>query len=171
MPEKRPPKRKRGGQPGNHNAHKHGLYAAGFTLEEMNLYFQALKDSRKDPAVDLIFKRVYAMLRRNLDKRRGLREALTALMRHYIAHEHPDHEETVKIREMYRTVLEVVQETELKSAMAGCTDDNRLRRSRQTSRNESSLQKGSFRHQRNESSLNSVFLHFHQPRRRRKVKS
>lgn len=115
MSEKQP-KRRRGAQPGNHNARKHGLYAAGVTQAEMEQYFQAMKNPAQNAATDLIYRRVSAMLGRNPDNVRGLREALKLLMRHYIASEHPGYEEEGKIREVFRTILETVREVELRDA-------------------------------------------------------
>ena len=44
MAEKRTPKRKRGGQTGNSNARRHGMYAAGLNAEQVSDYWKAREE-------------------------------------------------------------------------------------------------------------------------------
>ena len=56
------PKRKRGGQPGNRNARKHGFYSKHFTLDQMKQLEEVDYHKGLDPEIALLRVKLNAML-------------------------------------------------------------------------------------------------------------
>ncbi len=79
---KRKPKRKRGGQPGNQNARKHGFYSKRVT-EEDRLYCQAGRAEGIPAPVAMMRGRIAAALRQDPGNHRVIREAARELIKFY----------------------------------------------------------------------------------------
>ena len=73
-------KRKRGAQPGNHNACKHGLYAARTTPEEVAQLAIDLQRNEGAPVVILVRNRLVKVLKSNPSNTRAVREAVSIIM-------------------------------------------------------------------------------------------
>ena len=78
-------KKKRGGQPGNQNARKHGFYSAAMNLEETGEYWQAIRRDGADPQLAVFRIKLVSALRHDPSNRRVLREAFRILNAHYNA--------------------------------------------------------------------------------------
>jgi hypothetical protein len=72
-------KRQRGGQQGNRNACKHGLYSSQLSPDEMELYNNAVNHDHIDPPVAFLRIKLLNILRQDLDNRRALDEISRSL--------------------------------------------------------------------------------------------
>ncbi len=91
-------KRKRGAQPGNNNARKHGLYAKSLDDAEVQGVRRAECLHNGDPALVLIRLRLQTALRHNPSNTRALREARQLINRWFNRKYHLDGEEKAIFR-------------------------------------------------------------------------
>jgi hypothetical protein len=75
-------KRHRGGQPGNHNARKHGFYATHRTPEEIKKYVGVIKNDDKDPAYSALRLKVENAVANAPGNYRVLREGSSLLVKY-----------------------------------------------------------------------------------------
>jgi len=80
-------KRRRGGQPGNHNARKHGFYSNHRTPEEIKKLVDAIKNDDKDPAYSALRLKVENALLNAPANYRVLREGSSLLVK-YLSSKH-----------------------------------------------------------------------------------
>ena len=76
-------KRKRGGQPGNQNARKHGLYCGALTPGEICEFWNLLNTEDIEPEVAVLRVKVISSLKRDPGNPRLLRDASKLLARWY----------------------------------------------------------------------------------------
>jgi hypothetical protein len=76
-------KRKRGAQPGNQNARKHGFYSVNMSLQEINEFWQALNLESADPEIAALRVKLSSALRSAPDNPRVLAEASRLLAKWY----------------------------------------------------------------------------------------
>lgn len=105
---KRKPRRKRGGQPGNRNAYKHGFYSRRLT-EEDKLYCLAGKAEGLPNAVAIMRGRMIAALRQDPGNYRVIRETARALAYHYRARGEASDEELAAFRKMMDDIVAQVR--------------------------------------------------------------
>jgi len=67
-------KRRRGGQPGNQNARKHGFYAANLTPEELAELWRAVNEKGTEPGLAVLHMKLLFVLRHDPRNPRLLRE-------------------------------------------------------------------------------------------------
>ena len=75
-------KRRRGGQPGNHNARKHGFYSTHRTPEEIKRLVEAIKNDDKDPAFSALRIKVENAIADAPGNYRVLREGASLLVKY-----------------------------------------------------------------------------------------
>jgi hypothetical protein len=75
-------KRHRGGQPGNHNARKHGFYSNNHTPEEIKKLCDAIKNDDKDPALTALRLKVESALVNAPGNYRVLREGSSLIVKY-----------------------------------------------------------------------------------------
>lgn len=76
-------KKKRGGQPGNQNARKHGLYCGPLTPDEMSEFWNILNTTEIDPAMIVLRIKLISSLKADPGNRRLLRDASRMIARLY----------------------------------------------------------------------------------------
>jgi hypothetical protein len=99
-------KKKRGAQPGNANARKHGLYAAALTPEELSACLRAVNLEGTDPEIAVLRARLDAALRRGPTGPRLRRDAARLLSRCYRRCYRLDAAEYALIRKLIRSLVE-----------------------------------------------------------------
>lgn len=112
MPEKRPPKRRRGGQPGNRNARKHGAYAASLDPEQVTDYWQARKTGASHQAA-LFRARLAQALLTDPRNNRVLRELADTLAEHINAESHLVGRDAQLIKTIMRSTVKDLQKKAL----------------------------------------------------------
>jgi hypothetical protein len=97
-------KRKRGGQPGNQNARKHGFYSANLTPEEICelLNITNLKGTDREMAVLRI--KLKSVLATNPGNRRVLMEAAKLVVKEAGAKYHLDREDRNRLKKVVRSL-------------------------------------------------------------------
>jgi uncharacterized protein YjcR len=78
-------KRNRGGQPGNHNARKHGFYSSTLTPEQIGVLLNAVNLGAREPELVALRLKLADALRYSPGNRRILMEASRFLVRWYYA--------------------------------------------------------------------------------------
>ena len=81
-------KRKRGAQPGNRNALKHGFYSPALTPQEISLVWNAVNLKGIDPAIAVIRIKLALALERDPANRRLLEDTAKLITKKFLA-EHP----------------------------------------------------------------------------------
>ena len=76
-------KKKRGGQPGNQNARKHGLYCGPLTPDEMSEFWNILNTTEIDPMMAVLRIKLNSSLKADPGNRRLLRDASRMIARLY----------------------------------------------------------------------------------------
>ena len=99
-------KRKRGAQPGNRNARKHGFYAAALGSSEAGGFCNAVNRDGTDPAIVDLRVRLTSVLRRDPSNRRVLREASRLLAAWCSRKYDLDEEESRTFKKFVRVILE-----------------------------------------------------------------
>jgi len=82
-PEARPVKKKRGGQVGNHNARKHGLYSSALTTDVVAEFSQDVIARGIDPDIALVRVRLRSVMLHAPSNRRVLDDAAGSLAKIY----------------------------------------------------------------------------------------
>ena len=100
------PKRKRGGQPGNRNAVKHGFYSSALTTREIRELLQILDRERIDREVAVMRIKLKAALRLAPGNRRLLLEASRLMAKHYAFTHGVVGEEKTMLKKAFRTIFE-----------------------------------------------------------------
>jgi hypothetical protein len=67
-------KRQRGGQQGNQNARKHGIYSFSLGPAEMDMFRQMMAQGNVEPQVAFLYVKLLNTLRHDLDNRRAIDE-------------------------------------------------------------------------------------------------
>jgi hypothetical protein len=78
-------KRRRGGQPGNHNARKHGFYSTHHTPEEIKMLCEVINKNDKDPAFSALRLKVENAIADAPGNYRVLREGSSLLVKYLCA--------------------------------------------------------------------------------------
>ncbi len=112
-------KRKRGGQPGNQNARKHGFYAAGLTAGELAALWPAVNLAGSDLQVAALRVRLRAALRRGCLGPRLCRETARRLARRCQALYGLNSEGGAAIRKLVLRALEAAARDAAKHPLAG----------------------------------------------------
>jgi hypothetical protein len=103
-------KRKRGGQPGNSNARKHGFYSPSLSIDETKDFWQAVYLEGSDPALAILRIKLASALRRNPSNRRVLREASCLLTKWYRARYRLNRRDEAVFKKFVRRILERILE-------------------------------------------------------------
>ncbi len=103
-----PVKRKRGGQPGNRNARKHGFYSRRLTEDDI-LYHLAGRAEGLPGPVAIMRGRMTAALRQDPGNHRVIREAARAVIHHYRAKGEADDEDLAEVRQMIDGIVTQVR--------------------------------------------------------------
>ena len=98
-------KRRRGGQPGNRNARKHGFYAVNMTPEEIGKFREATLNDNKDPAFYALRVKVEASIVNAPGNYRILREGACLLARYCNGKLGCDKQESTVLKKAFRNVL------------------------------------------------------------------
>lgn len=106
MVEKRNPKKQRGGQPGNRNARKHGLYSDGLTPEQLARFWEAVRRQGTAPEKAVMDIKVYDALRRDPANPRLIEDGTRILTRYFSTREHIGSEGIPELRQAIRGLLE-----------------------------------------------------------------
>ena len=106
------PKKKRGGQPGNQNACKHGFYAAGLAPEQVSAYWKNLKNG-VNHEIAVIQARMEYALRHDPGNTRIFREVARSLAKYYIREFSLDDKSAVVVRKSIRAFIEAVRQRRL----------------------------------------------------------
>ncbi len=101
-------KRKRGAQPGNRNARKHGLYSSTLTADQLCQFWNTLNLGSTEPELVAISIKLNAALRYAPGNRRVLKEAAKLLAKWYRSKCNLDTEDNVVIKKYIRSVLEAI---------------------------------------------------------------
>jgi uncharacterized protein YjcR len=80
-----PEQRRRGGQPGNQNARKHGLYSSRLSAEQVCELANILNQGDEDPALIALRIKLFSALKSAPDNRRVLMEASKILSKWYLS--------------------------------------------------------------------------------------
>ena len=102
---KRKPKRKRGGQPGNSNARKHGFYSR-FTSPKDKLECMTARAEGIPSTLGLMRGRIIAVLKQDPGNTRVLREAALALTRYYRSRKGLSAEEAAAMHKNIRALFD-----------------------------------------------------------------
>ena len=109
-------KRKRGGQPGNSNARRHGFYSPVLTIDETNQLWQAVYLEGSDPSLAMLRIKLAAVLSRNPDNRRVIGEAVRLLAAWYRDRYDLTGRDEAVFRKVIRRILETVVAKTIKIA-------------------------------------------------------
>ena len=101
-------KRKRGGQPGNSNARKHGFYSPVLTVDETTEFWRAVYIDGSDPSLALLRVKLSSVLSHNPDNSRVIREAVSLLAAWFRDRYHLTGQNEVVFRKVVRRILETV---------------------------------------------------------------
>jgi hypothetical protein len=98
-------KRHRGGQPGNHNARKHGFYSTHHTPEEIKRLCEVIKNDDKDPAFSALRLKVENALANAPGNYRLLREGSSLLVKYLSAKHGVDGQGNTLMKRAFRNTL------------------------------------------------------------------
>ena len=98
-------KRHRGGQPGNHNARKHGFYSTHRTPEEIKKLVDVIKNDDKDPAFSTLRLKVENALANAPNNYRVLREGSSLLVKYLSAKHGVDGPGNTLMKRAFRNTL------------------------------------------------------------------
>jgi hypothetical protein len=98
-------KRRRGGQPGNHNARKHGFYATNHTPEEIKKLVEVIKNDDKDPAFSALRLKVENALLNAPGNYRILREGSSLLVKYLSSKHGVDGQGNTLMKRAFRNTL------------------------------------------------------------------
>jgi len=101
-------KRKRGAQPGNQNARKHGLYSSHLTPDQLCQFWNILNLGGTEPELVAISIKLNAALRYAPGNRRVLKEAAKLLAKWYRAICNLDTEDNAVIKKYIRSIFEAI---------------------------------------------------------------
>ena len=101
-------KRKRGGQPGNQNTRKHGLYCGTMTADEMCQLWDILNAEDIEPEVAVLRIKVVSALKRDPGNRRLLRDASKLLAKWHSAQLKLNKADTNRFRKAILVVLKLI---------------------------------------------------------------
>jgi len=102
-------KRRRGGQPGNQNARKHGFYASNLTREELAELWRRCNEQGTEPGLALLHMKLLFVLRHDPQDPRLLRE-LARLYNKWLYSKFGDSlEAKAEIREMTRGFIRSIK--------------------------------------------------------------
>jgi hypothetical protein len=74
-------KRKRGGQKGNHNARKHGIYSSALTPDEICRFWNILNQESLAPEMAVLRIKLQSLVHQTLVNRRVLREVVKLIVK------------------------------------------------------------------------------------------
>ena len=114
-------KRKRGGQPGNQNARKHGLYSSNLTVNQLCEFRNLLNLGGVAPELFALRIKLESVLRQAPANRRVLMEASKLLAKWYRSKYRLNRKDNVDFKKYIRSVLEAI--------IQKSTDFNRTNRS------------------------------------------
>ena len=112
---KRKPKRKRGGQPGNGNARKHGFYSR-FTSPDDRLECMTARAEGLPSTLGLMRGRIIAVLRQDPGNTRVLREAALAITKYYRSHKGLSSEDAAAVHKNIRALFDHYRKEFLENA-------------------------------------------------------
>jgi hypothetical protein len=98
-------KRKRGGQPGNQNARKHGFYSDYFDPRQLRKFRKIIKQEGVSPQVAAIRIKLNSVLGSGTVNRRLLREARHLLVKYYVSEGNLSKEDRTEIRRFVRAIF------------------------------------------------------------------
>ena len=105
-------KRNRGGQPGNQNARKHGVYAKFITKKEAEEFYQLLNRENPDPAMAVFSMKLKSVIRCGRTNKRLLRELAGRFYSYFRSHHNldalePEDQEMLKqvVQEMKQSLI------------------------------------------------------------------
>jgi hypothetical protein len=100
-------KRKRGAQPGNHNARKHGFYSPAISPEEISVAWKMVNVHSANPHTAVIRVKLASALRHDPANYRLLEDSAKLLTKMYLAKHSLDSFDTRQLRAMFLHALEV----------------------------------------------------------------
>ena len=121
-------KRKRGGQPGNSNARKHGFYSPTLSPQEVSLVWNAVNVNSIDPAVAVIRVKLNAALLHDPSNHRLLEDAAKLITRRHVKDLDLDEFNRRQFRAAVLGAIEasVAKQTEAGRAQAAKQDETSL---------------------------------------------
>jgi uncharacterized protein YjcR len=109
----RKPKRKRGGQPGNQNARKHGLYSSRLSADQLCELANILNSGGRDPALIALRIKLGAALKSAPDNRRVLMEASKILAKWFLASAGLNKKDHALFKAFIRAAFKTVQQNQI----------------------------------------------------------
>ncbi len=107
-----PEQRRRGGQPGNQNARKHGLYSSRLSVDQLCELANILNSGGRDPALIALRIKLGAALKSAPDNRRVLMEASRILYKWFHANISLDKKDNALFKAFIRAALKAVQQNQ-----------------------------------------------------------
>ncbi|MBN1162007.1 MAG: hypothetical protein JXA17_08675 [Dehalococcoidales bacterium] len=124
-------KRKRGGQPGNQNARKHGFYSPYMTRPEIRRFQKILNKNGASPRAIAIGIKLSSALRYDPANRRVLREASSLLYNYVYANCPLDRKDRVELRRYIRCVIKAIRD-KFAGTIEADSPENRLKLTERT---------------------------------------
>ena len=108
-PLRRRPRRKRGGQPGNQNARKHGSYSSvGMSSEEITAFLDIMRHENIEPQVAFFRVKLKFLVETDPRNRRARNALSRQLAEYYRIKFRMDEDESKKLKKMVKRMLEEI---------------------------------------------------------------
>jgi hypothetical protein len=101
-------KRKRGGQPGNQNARKHGFYARGLTPQQACEFWDIVKRENTDPEIIALRLKMLSVLKHDPGNRHAIREFACLVAKWARARYHLKVPQVTNLKTLLRSSLELL---------------------------------------------------------------
>ncbi|MBN1692028.1 MAG: hypothetical protein JW845_00555 [Dehalococcoidales bacterium] len=108
----RKPKRRRGGQPGNQNARKHGLYSSRLSVDQLYELANILNRGGEAPALIALRIKLASALKSAPDSRRVLMEASKILSKWYLSNSSLSKKDHALFKSFIRAAFKKIQQNQ-----------------------------------------------------------
>lgn len=106
-------KRKRGGQPGNQNARKHGLYSSRLSADQVCELANILNAGDQDPVLASLRIKLISAVKSAPDSRRVLMEASKILSKWFLAVYNVDKKDRALFRAFLRAAFKAIRQNQM----------------------------------------------------------